>query len=176
MSIHKKLQAIQQELNAPKNQRNNFWNYNYRSAEDILEAVKPLLKAHDCVLTLNDEITNVWERYYIRAGATLSLIEKDNSHDFCTTAYWIAREEEVKKGMSWDQITWACSSYARKYALNGLFLIDDNKDSDHTNTHWEATKASAPTSNNLWNCAKCNAPNTTYQKSWKVGCSKLCWK
>ena len=125
----KELIAIQSELKAPKNQKNNFGNYMYRSAEDILEAVKPLLKKHGCHLTISDEMIQLGDRYYVKATATLS---KD-ADSISTTAY--AREEESKKGMDSSQITGSTSSYARKYALNGLFCIDDTKDADFTNTH-----------------------------------------
>jgi hypothetical protein len=129
----KELIAIQSELKAPKNQRNNFGNYQYRSAEDILEALKPLLKAHNCYLTLSDELVNIGDRYYIKATATIYSEKSSVS----VTAY--AREEESKKGMDGSQISGASSSYSRKYALNGLFLIDDTKDSDATNTHDKET-------------------------------------
>jgi len=129
----KELIAIQSELKAPKNQRNNFGNYQYRSAEDILEALKPLLKAHNCYLTLSDELVNVGDRYYIKATATIYSEKTSVS----VTAY--AREEESKKGMDGSQISGASSSYSRKYSLNGLFLIDDTKDSDATNTHDKET-------------------------------------
>ncbi len=125
----KELIEIQSELKAPKNQRNTFGNYNYRSAEDILEAAKPLLKKHGCHLTISDEMIQLGDRYYVKATATLS---KD-ADSISTTAY--AREEGSKKGMDSSQITGATSSYARKYALNGLFCIDDTKDADFTNTH-----------------------------------------
>lgn len=115
---------IQQELKAPKGQLNKFGNYKYRSAEDILEAVKPLLVKYDCLLTLSDEIVSIGERYYIKATATLKT--KENS--ISVTAF--AREAETKKGMDESQITGMASSYARKYALNGLFCIDDTKDAD----------------------------------------------
>ncbi|EFI5692340.1 TPA: ERF family protein [Escherichia coli] len=120
--LHKKLWTIQQTLNAPKNQRNNFGGYNYRSAEDILEAVKPLLQ--NITLTVSDEIVLIGNRYYVKATATLS----DGEDVIAVTAY--AREEESKKGMDASQLTGATSSYARKYALNGLFCIDDAKDPD----------------------------------------------
>ncbi|EPH8537592.1 ERF family protein [Escherichia coli] len=120
--LHKKLWTIQQTLNAPKNQRNNFGGYSYRSAEDILEAVKPLLQ--NVTLTLNDEIVLIGDRYYVKATATLS----DGEDAIAVTAY--AREEENKRGMDASQLTGATSSYARKYALNGLFCIDDAKDPD----------------------------------------------
>ena len=129
----KELIAIQSELKAPKNQRNNFGGYQYRSAEDILEAVKPLLKAHNCYLTLSDELVNIGDRYYIKATATIYSEKSSVS----VTAY--AREEESKKGMDGSQISGASSSYSRKYSLNGLFLIDDTKDSDATNTHDKET-------------------------------------
>jgi hypothetical protein len=128
--LAKGLSSIQQKLKAPKNQRNTFGNYNYRSCEDILEAVKPLLD--DLILTLNDEICLIGERYYIRATVTLS----DGENSISATAY--AREGENRKGMDDSQLTGACSSYARKYALNGLFCIDDEKDADtKDNTHSE---------------------------------------
>jgi len=116
------LNKIQKELKAPKNQFNAFGKYKYRSCEDILEAVKPLLE--DATLTINDEMVVIGERYYIKATVTLTEADKSIS----TTAY--ARESEEKKGMDSAQITGATSSYARKYALNGLFLIDDTKDAD----------------------------------------------
>lgn len=129
MNIQEKLLAVQSELKAPKGQFNNFGKYAYRSCEDILEAVKPLLKEHNASLTINDEIVLVGDRYYIKATAKIFDIEGEIS----TTAY--AREEESKKGMDSSQITGSASSYARKYALNGLFCIDDTKDSDSTNKH-----------------------------------------
>lgn len=131
MTIYEKLLNIQTELKAPKGQRNNFGKYNYRSCEDILEAVKPLLKKEKCTLIINDEIEWIENRYYIRAVATL--IDVESGEKIGTSAY--AREEESKKGMDGSQVTGASSSYARKYALNGLFAIDDTKDSDVTNQH-----------------------------------------
>ena len=135
MNIYEKLQFIQTNLKAPKSQRNNFGNYNYRNCEDILEAVKPLLAEVKAVVTITDEIVLVGERYYVKATATL--IDAESNEQYCNktihnTAY--AREEENKKGMDGSQVTGASSSYARKYALNGLFAIDDTKDSDTTNT------------------------------------------
>ena len=124
-----KLNKIQGELNAPKNQRNNFGGYNYRSCEDILEAVKPLLKETGLVLTVSDEMVDVGGRIYVKATATIT----DGEHNISNSAF--AREAEAKKGMDEAQITGSASSYARKYALNGLFCIDDNKDPDATNTH-----------------------------------------
>lgn len=125
-----KLQKIQQELSAPKNQKNSFGNYNYRSCEDILQAVKPLLNETGTVLNLMDEMVEVGGRVYVRATATL--LESETGRAIaCAVAF--AREEESKKGMDASQVTGAASSYARKYALSGLFAIDDNKDSDATN-------------------------------------------
>ena len=121
------LLQIQQTLNAPKNLTNKFGGYKYRSAETILEAVKPLLKEQGIVITINDTLEQIGDRYYIKATVSL---HKDN-HTITTQAY--AREEESKKGMDGSQITGASSSYARKYALNGMFAIDDTKDSDATN-------------------------------------------
>lgn len=131
MEIFGKLLAIQGKLKAPKGQYNSFGKYAYRSCEDILEALKPLLAEHKCALVITDTLENIGERYYVKATATLTDVE--NSGQVQNTAY--AREEETKKGMDGSQITGAASSYARKYALNGLFGIDDTKDSDSTNKH-----------------------------------------
>ena len=127
--IHDALFDIQQKLKAPKDNTNNFGGYNYRSCEDILKAVKPLLKEHRVTLTLSDEVVEVGGRVYIRATATLS----DGKESISTTAF--AREEEQKKGMDSSQISGSCSSYSRKYAVSGLLCIDGEKDSDATNTH-----------------------------------------
>ena len=145
-----KLMLIQASLKAPKNQRNAFGNYNYRSCEDILEAVKPLLYDTQTTLTISDEMVEVGGRIYVKATATLKdcetweIIEQNSAY---------ARESESKKWMDDSQITWATSSYARKYALNGLFCIDDVKDADATNTHWKeekTTKKSEPKENPNW--------------------------
>jgi len=130
--IYEKLLNIQNELKAPKSQFNAFGKYKYRNAEDILESVKPLCFKYKATLTLSDEIVLIGERYYVKATATLTDNEKPELKIWIT-AY--AREEESKKGMDGSQVTGASSSYARKYALNGLFNIDDTKDSDSTNTH-----------------------------------------
>lgn len=124
-SLVKLLQEVQTELKAPKSQYNSFAKYHYRSQEDILEAVKPLLAKRGLALTLNDEIVQFGTRVYVKATATL-YGEMDKS--FKVEAY--AREPEEKKGMDESQITGTASSYARKYALNGLFAIDDTEDSD----------------------------------------------
>ena len=133
--MYDKLLKIQGELKAPKGQVNKFGGYNYRSCEDILEALKPLLAKNKCILTINDTIELIGDRYYIKATATL--IDTETGDTSTATAY--AREEESKKGMDSSQLTGSTSSYARKYALNGLFAIDDTKDSDATNTHEGAT-------------------------------------
>lgn len=127
MNIYEKLTLVQEELKAPKNQRNTFGNYNYRSCEDILEAVKPLLKKYRLNLTIRDDLDERDGRYYIKAFATLVDIDSP-TEKIITTAE--AREAESKKGMDESQVTGATSSYARKYLLNGLFLIDDTKDAD----------------------------------------------
>ena len=124
MTLTEKLIHIQKTLKAPKNQYNSFSNFYYRSAEDILEAVKPLNAEHGLLLTLNDKPIVVGDRTYIEATATLT----DGKDSITVTAY--ARESEHKKGMDSSQVTGATSSYARKYALNGLYLIDDTKDAD----------------------------------------------
>ena len=134
------LKEIQQELKAPKNQLNKFGNYNYRSLEDILEAVKPILGKLDCSLIISDEVVNIGDRYYIKATAKLYAKDKLIAEN---TAF--AREAEIKKGMDESQITGATSSYARKYCLNGLFAIDDTKDADATNTHDKEPNEKKPT-------------------------------
>jgi len=131
----KNLIKIQSELKAPKNQRNDFGKYNYRNCEDILEAVKPLLDKYECTLTISDDIVEVGGRVYVKATATIY----DIILGVGSSVSAFAREPEQQKGMSESQITGASSSYARKYALNGLFLIDDTKDSDATNTHDKET-------------------------------------
>ena len=124
------LVKIQAELKVPKNQTNAFGKYKYRSAEDIIEAVKPILNKYGTALVVSDEVVQVGDRVYIKATATLL----DSTDDHISVNGW-AREEEVKKGMDAAQITGSASSYARKYALNGLFAIDDTKDADATNNH-----------------------------------------
>lgn len=126
MNIYEKLARIQAELKAPKGQFNSFGGYKYRSCEDITEAVKPLLQEVGAVLLMRDELVLIGDRYYIKATATIAHAQGEIS----VTAY--AREEKEKKGMDGAQVTGSASSYARKYALNGLFAIDDTKDPDAT--------------------------------------------
>lgn len=136
----KELIAIQSELKAPKSQYNKFGGYKYRKAEDILEAVKPLLAKQKCTLIITDDVVLIGNRIYVKATATI----KNEKGECETTTGW-AREEETKKGMDGSQITGASSSYARKYALNGLFAIDDNADSDTTNDVQHQTQQQAQT-------------------------------
>jgi hypothetical protein len=135
--IYEILAKIQRELKAPKNQFNAFGKYNYRSCEDILEAVKPMLNG--LVLILSDEVVQIGDRYYVKATASLASGGKDMTERIANTAF--AREEDNRKGMDSAQLTGATSSYARKYALAGLFLLDDNKDADATNDHGKGEKA-----------------------------------
>ncbi|KEH89124.1 recombinase [Clostridium novyi A str. BKT29909] len=130
MGVYEKLLRVQSELKAPKSQFNKFGNYAYRNCEDILESVKPLLLENKLSLMIADEILLVGDRYYIKATATIVDIETGDKESVSA----FAREEENKKGMDASQLTGSTSSYARKYALNGLFCIDDTKDSDTTNT------------------------------------------
>lgn len=132
----KRLIEIQQKLKAPKEQTNSFGGYKYRNCEDILEAVKPLLAEQKLLILLNDEITFIEGRFYVKATATL--FDEEGKEITHTSAY--AREEESKPKMDGSQVTGSSSSYARKYALNGLFAIDDTKDSDTTNTHGKEKK------------------------------------
>ena len=132
-----KLQAIQMELKAPKNQYNDYGNFYYRNGEDILEAVKPLCQKYNAVLTITDEIVVVGDRYYVKATVLLTDLEGDGD---VIDAEAYAREAESKSGMDASQITGLASSYARKYALNALFCIDDVKDADHPSNHSKATK------------------------------------
>lgn len=130
MIVYEKLLEVSGKLKAPKSQFNKFGGYKYRNCEDILEAVKPLCKEVNAVVLLSDDVVMVGERYYVKASAIF--VDAESGDRITVTAY--AREEDTKKGMDGSQITGASSSYARKYALNGLFDIDDTKDSDSTNT------------------------------------------
>lgn len=144
-NIYSRLQAVQMELKAPKDQYNNFGKYSYRSCEDILEAVKPLCEKQGLLLSLTDEIVEMGGRNYIKAIARV--IEMDTGKEFFTTAF--AREDELKKGMDGSQISGCASSYARKYALNGLFCIDDTKDADTRDNRSEVQLATQKQQNEL---------------------------
>ena len=130
-NVYTKLVEVQSKLKAPKSQFNKFGNYAYRNCEDILEALKPLLNEVKAIINISDDVVLVGERYYIKA--TVKFICAESGEVIEASA--MAREEENKKGMDSSQLTGSTSSYARKYALNGLFAIDDTKDSDTTNTH-----------------------------------------
>ena len=136
MGIQEKLMNIQHELKCNKSQYNSFGKYSYRSCEDILEAVKPLLYKHKATLVINDDIVLIGDRFYIKA--TSKITDIDTGEYIESTAF--AREDESQKGMSSAQVTGSVSSYARKYSLNSLFAIDDNKDADSTNTHGKDIK------------------------------------
>lgn len=131
MTVYRKLLEVQSKLKAPKNQYNSFGKYSYRNCEDILEALKPILKEVGATIIISDEVVSVNERYYVKA--TVKFIDTETGEVVEASAN--AREEDNKKGMDSSQLTGSTSSYARKYALNGLFAIDDTKDSDFTNTH-----------------------------------------
>lgn len=135
--MYEKLNKIQLELKAPKNQRNNFGGYNYRSVEDIMKGLKPLLDKYKCVLVLTDEIIAIQERIYLQATATFIDVEDNNAS---ISVRGLAREPLSMKGQSDPQLTGSCSSYARKYALNGLFCIDDTKDIDSMSNTKEEPK------------------------------------
>jgi hypothetical protein len=139
-----KLNKIQAELKAPKNQRNNFGKYNYRSCEDILEAVKPLLDKYNCTLTVSDEIKELGNIIFVESIAVIS----DGENQVHTKAQ--AGIDPNRKGMDIAQSFGSSSSYSRKYALNGLFLIDDTKDADSTNTHGKINKVETFEVKNVW--------------------------
>ena len=153
MELLKQLSEIQQKLNVPKNQYNSFGGYNFRSCEDILNALKPLLNG--LILTLNDDLVLIGERYYIKATATIS----DGTNSISASSF--AREEEQLKGMNTAQITGSTSSYARKYALNALFCIDDVKEPDSTNKHGK--EESEETKSNKIKCPKCGGIHKEYR-------------
>lgn len=131
MDLYKKLISVQTKLKAPKNQYNNFGKYSYRSCEDILEGLKPILAEVGATIIITDSIVNIEQRIYVMS--TVKFIDIETGDNIENSAY--AREDESLKGMSSSQVTGSVSSYARKYALNGMFCIDDTKDSDATNTH-----------------------------------------
>ena len=147
ITFQQKVVAIQSKLKAPKGQYNSFGKYNYRSCEDILEGVKPLLFENELVLTIEDSIEMIGDRYYVKATAILS----DGTNSISTSAY--ARESLDKKGMDSSQVTGATSSYARKYALNGLLCIDDTKDADTMNNAKQDTQETVYN----WNTLKARA-------------------
>lgn len=151
LNFYQKLSDIQLRLKAPKNQRNNFGKYNYRNCEDILEAVKPLLNEHQLYINISDSIETIGNRFYVKATVTVS----DGTTSITTNAF--AREEESKKGMDGSQVTGASSSYARKYALNGMFAIDDTKDSDATN-QGNKSNQEQPKEPKEYCCTNCGAP------------------
>lgn len=150
MEFIEKIVAIQSELKAPKGQYNSFGKYNYRSCEDILEGVKPLLAKHGLVLTIQDSIDLIGDRFYVKATATIT----DGKEQLSTSAY--ARESLDKKGMDASQVTGATSSYARKYALNGLLAIDDTKDADTMDNSKKPVQQTQETVYN-WNSLKARA-------------------
>ena len=150
MEFIEKIVAIQSELKAPKWQYNSFGKYNYRSCEDILELVKPLLTKHGLVLTIQDSIDLIGDRFYVKATATIT----DGKEQLSTSAY--ARESLDKKGMDASQVTGATSSYARKYALNGLLAIDDTKDADTMDNSKKLVQQTQETVYN-WNSLKTRA-------------------
>ena len=136
MGIQEKLMNIQYELKCNKSQYNSFGRYAYRSSEDILEAVKPLLYKYKATLVINDDIVLIGDRFYVKATSKITDIETGE----CVESTAFAREDESQKGMSSAQVTGSVSSYARKYSMNALFAIDDNKDADSTNTHGKDIK------------------------------------
>ncbi len=163
LSLSEKLNRIQVELKAPKDKLNKFGGYNYRSAEGILEALKPLLKTYGVYVTLSDEIVEVGGRVYVKATACLSDTKSADGFNEVKVATAYAREAETKKGMDEAQVTGATSSYARKYALNGLFLLDDTKDADtdeyalQTKTEPKKT-APTPKASVALICERCGKP------------------
>ena len=177
----KRVSEVQQKLKAPKGQYNSFGGYNYRSCEDILEAVKPICAEHSMLLNLSDEIVNVGERYYIKATAKLYDLESDAV--ISSTA--LAREAQTKKGMDDSQITGTASSYARKYALNGLLNIDDTKDADTDEYRKNSQKAETAKAESPLMCPKCGKEVKSQKKrdgtiaSAKAvfeGCGGMCYK
>lgn len=164
INIATKLVQIQRELKAPKGQYNSFGKYHYRSCEDITEAAKPICAKYNTALTLEDELVHIGDRYYVKATARLTDAETGTS--MFTNAF--AREEESKKGTDAAQLTGATSSYARKYALSGLFALDDTKDSDFTNTGDGEKKQSLGSQiasigeSSPYVCAECGKPFTAF--------------
>lgn len=183
MNLTAKLVAIQRELKAPKGQYNSFAKYYYRSCEDITEAAKPICAKYGTALTLEDQICQIGERYYIMAMAVL---RDSESSDVIRVPGW-AREDETKKGYDASQLTGATSSYARKYALSGLFALDDTKDSDFTNTGEDKPKRSSPkvqtgpsegeSAQISYQCADCGKPFKSFtDKSGRVYDAATVWE
>ena len=170
MKIIEQLSAIQATLKAPKNQHNDFGKYNYRSCEDILEAVKPLLKEQGIILTLDDSIESAGNRFYIKATAKLQNADGETieNHAF-------AREAESKKGMDESQITGTASSYARKYALNGLFLIDDTKDADTNQYQMQNKQPQSPPQQAAEILCTANEINALHKEIQRTGGSEKEW-
>lgn len=167
MSILSKLADIQHELKAPKGQYNAFGKYKYRSCEDILEALKAVLAQHECFVTLSDEIVLIGERYYIKS--TVTICDAETGEKYQNTA--LAREDADKKGMDGSQITGAASSYARKYALNGLFAIDDTKDADALlgeKSPTQPPKTPAKSTSEAIKCKTCGSVIKDTEKGGKV--------
>lgn len=170
LNLFEKLLGVQSELVAPKSQYNSFGKYKYRNCEDILEAVKPLLKKYELTLKISDEIVLVGDRFYTKAVVTV--INPDDGTKESATGW--AREELAKKGMDGSQITGSASSYARKYALNGLFCIDDTKDSDSTNKHGKDdtknndSKAPKSSGKSGKKCEKCNIDVSDKVAMWST--------
>lgn len=155
--------AVQSELRAPKGQFNEFSNFNYRSCEDILNALKPLLKKFKSAVVISDEMVLIGERYYIKA--TARFIDTETGDEIQATAY--AREQQARKGMDESQVTGAASSYARKYALNGLFAIDNNDDADSINN--DNAEADAPAeSRTKYFCKDCGEEIKEYKARKKT--------
>lgn len=165
MKVHEKLQQIQTELKAPKGQFNEFGNYAYRSCEDILEALKPLLAKHQATVTLSDEMVEVGGRVYVKATATFT--DAESGESIQTTGY--AREAMDKKGQDDSQITGSTSSYARKYTLNGMFCIDDTKDADATNTHGKTDSPKKPQSTGTNQAQMANTGAVTFPSGKYAG-------
>lgn len=171
-SFERRLIAVQRKLKAPKNQWNSFGKYSFRSCEDILEGLKPLLEEYDMLLTINDNIITVGDRFYVKATATL----RDPVSGESISVNGFAREPLDKKGSDQSQVTGSCSSYARKYALNAMFLIDDNKDADATQGQQAQGKQPAqpklPPASGQFNahCTNCNTrytfANVAQYTSW----------
>jgi len=167
INIAAKLVQIQRELKAPKGQYNSFGKYHYRSCEDITEAAKPICAKYNTALTLEDDLVHIGERYYVKATARLT--DAETKESIFTNAF--AREEESKKGTDAAQLTGATSSYARKYALSGLFALDDTKDSDFTNTGDGEKKQSLGSQiasigeSSPYVCAECGKPFAAFTDS-----------